>query len=153
MNKKAELSIQILFFILMAILMVSIIVFGITKLLFVEETLDKTQLYSLENSLKETLEYCDEPINRGTKKISTLEANGFSKVCLLPDTFSFNNSDFSFLQQDEIDILFTSGENVILLDEDNQVISSFAISLYSGVSQTLCFKEENSKISVELECR
>jgi len=131
-GRKGELSIQTLFFILMAFIFVWIIVFGFQKLFLVQDHLTNQEQLEIKSQLKAAFEYCEDPLNRDNFKIFKIKGSKFNSVCLLPtdpdefisfltsDDFigvTFDQSIQSRLYNDVVNLI-EGGDNVILFDTE-----------------------------------
>jgi len=90
-RKKANISIQTFFFIMMSIFMIGIIIFGLEKIFFVQDTLTEQDRVLIQKQIKDVVEYCQDPLNKGTIKTVVLENNLFNSVCFFNKTTDIDN--------------------------------------------------------------
>ena len=135
-NKNSEISIQVLFAILMVIFFVGIVFFGITKIIYVEDVIGEGEIRQIEKEILEVVErYCGNSLNRGSlKNIKIPTKNKFDTICILGEEFNgISDLDVNLKKQ-----LYDSDVRVVLLKEEavvGKVESSFEIA------NTFCFSE------------
>ena len=108
--RKANISVQTLFYIMMAIFMVAIIIYGIEKIFDTQEMLEDSELTFIKQEIVSTLEYCDDPLNSG-KRIIEIQNPKVNSVCILSGTkeevedfFTFENlEEYNDIVEDEIE--------------------------------------------------
>ncbi len=145
-SKKANLSIQTFFFILMSILMIWIIYFGISKMVLVNNTISEQERIDTKNELKIGFEYCTDPLNKGSYKTIEIKSNKINGVCAFTDSI---NSSLNINLQKELKKINESGNNVALFSGTN-IIDSFKIE---GDYNFCLFREENGKkFKVKINC-
>lgn len=149
LKKNSEVSTQVIFFILMSLIFVWIIYFGITKILFVSDTLSDQELIEINNNLKQAFEYCEDPLNRGNFKVFKIDNPRFNSVCVFAgdvnEVSNYVNNDLFNKTLKLVDInvgrswdseasqILSAGDNVILFksnlykDADKYVFSDYNI--------------------------
>ena len=141
-NKNAELTINTIFYILMAIVFVTIVVYGINKMFFIESQMSDIELIKVEDKLEKAISYCDDPLNSGNKKVFSFDHKAFNSICILGDEYeepsASIHSSFS-VSETSLEEVYNAGDNVVLLStaftrdgenyimEDYQIISSLNI--------------------------
>ena len=123
-NKKAQISTQTVFFVLMMFLMIAILIYGINKIYFVNETLLEQERLEVKKGLEETLNFCDDPLNKGANKnYDFSNQNSFNVVCIIPAGSNLDSLNLDSSLKEEIEILSSTGENIFLIkseiNEDN----------------------------------
>lgn len=81
--KKAQISVQTFFFILMSIFFVWILIFGYNQIRNVDEQISEQEQILLTKEIKGALEYCSDPLNKGSSKIIKIESKKFNGICLI----------------------------------------------------------------------
>lgn len=151
-SNKAELTVQMLFFIMMGLLMIGIITFGFTKLFFVSETLDEAEFLETKLEIKELFEQCEDPINRGTKFSREFDLGPITTILILPDNYAdFTSDEFtsglSSQLLDELEILSNSSENLVFLSldytktPDPSVANGYTITYQSTQGEILSYSD------------
>lgn len=163
-NKKA-ITAQTIFFVLMTIMMVWIIIFGIQKLAQTKDIFDDTKKIEIQNNIKNQLEYCDDPLNRGTQLLIELGATkNYNVLCILGEDQISSNPKFDIPQLGEI---AQTNDNIILArtkfiqessdiyydDKDFNIVFSFNAQI-NKIPQTSCWdnSETGNKIEISLTC-
>lgn len=147
MNKKA-LSTQALFFFFMAAIFVYLIIFGFQKIFLVQDHLSEEEHRELIKKLQEDLNYCNDPLNKGNKKLIEYNSPKFDFFCVVGNPIDLDESD-SFEK-----ILYeisTAGDNVIVFKTTGslpRVIDSLSIGLDKGTGN-ICFGLEEKEY---IEC-
>jgi len=158
-SKLAQLSVQTFFFIFMGILMSAIIMYGIQKIFFVQDTLNEQDRVLIEKEIKQTFEYCQDPLNKGNFKKINLDNNLFNSVCVSGgDNFDFIlNSNL----EDELNQIKSTGDNIILIDSttnkdgeilEYSIINSFKIE-EGIIDKNICyFPDYKGEINFKVIC-
>jgi len=148
MNKKAELTMQAVFYIMMSVIMIAIIVFGFQRLVMVEDHLSEQERIEFKADLEKALEACEDPLNKGNVRYFDIDSKLINGVCILGDT-PLSLSDYGPNLMDELEVFDGTDKNVILIstgvfEDDNgymgytdnnfQVIDSFGLDTISGES-------------------
>lgn len=156
---KRGLTSTVLMMILMSIFMVGIIIFGLNKLLVVEETISAQESLEAQEKIRENFEYCDNPLNAQSITNFEIDIEGVNAVCILGD-------DLGVLSEfDELIQIKEGGDNIVLLNaffeetpsqtyqyNSIQVLDSFSVN-YKDLETTLCFTDENTNtLRVSLSC-
>jgi hypothetical protein len=161
-NKKA-MEVQSIFYIFMSLIMIAIIMFGLKQVTSVTDQLSDTERIEIQNELKQKFESCDDPLNKGNIEFIELENQKFNTVCFLGADYE-TVLQGSLNEFEEIDAIYSVGENVILLKTEfvesstgtqittkNQVISSFKID--TNFPSFCSFPTENTDdFKFELKC-
>lgn len=138
--KKANIGIQTFFMIMMSILMVGIMIFGISRFFMVKDTLSEIERVEIMDKLKSGLEYCNDPLNKGTKKTIELDYDKIGAVCFLGADVSINYDVYGFEET------YQAGDNIIVLeryvipgaaDEDVNILETFYVE--KEYSETKCY--------------
>lgn len=90
--KKTQISMQTFFMILMGIFFVWILIFGYNQIINVKTQISDQEKLFLKNEIKDALEYCNEPLNKGSSKVFEFKSKEFNGICLIGD----NNFDTSY---------------------------------------------------------
>lgn len=158
-KSKRGITSTVLTMILMSIFMVGIIIFGLNKLLVVEETISAQESLEAQEKIRENFEYCDNPLNANSVINFEIDIDNVNAVCILGD-------DMGVLSQfEELNQIKDAGDNVILLNaffeetssqtyqfNSIQVLDSFSIN-YKKLETTRCFTDENTNtLRVSLTC-
>lgn len=160
MEKKAQITGQTIFYILMGILFVSILIFGFQKIFSLQNTLDDQERLEIKNYMRDSFEYCEDPLNAGNFKTFEIENNGFNIICLLGEDVYEKYPDYiDFLT------LYNTSQNVVIMNTDwtedengdyqfdntDNIIDS--IKLDSVISKTQCFVKDSGKNLIEVKIR
>lgn len=81
LDKKA-MGIQVMFFIFMSIIMVSLIIFGFTKMSELNDIASEEERIDMKNKFEKEMEFCSDPLNRGSKKVVMVDVSGVNGVCV-----------------------------------------------------------------------
>lgn len=155
MNKKAMTQ-QVMIMIFMIILMAGIIIFGISKLNSVENTLSQQEHLEIQNKINSIAQYCENPLNKGSIAREEFSTENFNGICIINNKLPQELSSIPENQNQSLNDIIASGDNMILLNveiiENNipqsiQIVDSF--SSYS--TKTKCWFGEK-KIEVEMMC-
>ena len=159
-EKKTNISMQTFFFILMGLFMIWIIVFGIHKIFFVQNTLSEQNRILLQNQLKRDFAYCDDPINKGSYREIDIRKyhNIFNGVCFLGD-HKLDSSKYGSNFVSETNKIKNAGDDVVLIKapilkqivdgnsvykiingNDINIISAFNVS-FGGLNNSFCVFE------------
>lgn len=122
--KKANIGVQTFFYILMGIIMVTIIIFGYNKFIGVQDQLSEGERLEIRNNLQDTLTYCSNPLNKGSKRTVNLKSAKVNGMCFITPDIS---------EYPQLEAIAETGDNVILIKGDKdgdkviniQVIDSF----------------------------
>jgi len=162
-NKKG-LTFNVLLMILMVILFVMILLFGINKLHLLSNNLSQTEVLKYRNELINSLEYCKNPLNKGSERVEIIKQNKIDMICLLGDDLSskFNKPLLSTLQTIENgdnNVVFLSNMNYIEVNNKKSiskanVIASFNLNEFdSSKEKTQCFtKNDRGEIVLKIKC-
>ena len=159
-DRRAEIAMQTIFFIMMSIFMVAIIVFGLSRVFMVSEQLSEQERVEIINNLKEGFEYCEDPLNRGNVRVIDLKSSLFNGVCVVGADFS---SGYDKLDS-ELASVYLGGDNVVLFkskftrDSQNNlvvseanVVDSFLID-YDGDVGCSFAESGESVVEFEISC-
>jgi hypothetical protein len=83
--KKTQISVQTIFYILMAIAFVAILIFGINKLFSTGETINERERIEIKNNLKDYFNFCQDPLNKGAKRTFQYNNPKFNTICIVTD--------------------------------------------------------------------
>lgn len=154
--RRANISVQVIFFIMMAIIFIWILIFGFQQLFLVEETLSETELVSIENDLEAAFSYCEDPLNRGNFRTFTFDSPSFNAVCILGPTVTTGGGVLDTVLGTFLD----TDDNVVLLRVEGSVVSgSFVVSDADPVASfatvplqtTQCYFDDNFDGVVEVQ--
>ncbi|MDA3855832.1 MAG: hypothetical protein PF569_06220 [Candidatus Woesearchaeota archaeon] len=98
-TKKSEIGIETLFYVFMAIIFVWILIFGFQKIFLVQDVLNENDRIEIMNDIKDSIEYCDDPLNKGTVKVIDFKNNFFNSMCLVDVNFEFG--DLAIIPSDD----------------------------------------------------
>jgi hypothetical protein len=171
MNTNKAMTTQTLFFILMLVLLSGTIYFGISKTSMLQKELSNQQERELKDSLEKQLDYCANPLNKGSKQRITINSKDFNSICLVTsreyregvplDSDEIQKQlreDLKQIQetQDNVVVLQTSfeknpGSEPILVEY--QIIDSFRTEYLPNIVTSCQFDTEDSKkIEFDLIC-
>lgn len=159
--KKAEITIQTIFFIMMSVFMITIMIFGISKIFLVDEQLSEQDRIEIQEKIKNAISYCDDPLNRGNKKVFEFQNKLFNGVCIINNEVKNNevNMEYEYLKEIYLDgdgnnivlikTLFQYGENEPI---EKEIISSFKVN--KELSETKCWYdvENTGKVEMNIIC-
>jgi len=161
-NKKGNIGVNTVFFIMMGMLFVVIIGFGINKLFFVQDTMSEQDRILFKNELTNELDRCIDPLNSGNVFYKSFNNKQFNILCQIGGEMDEYLSNYN-LPTDDINTIYNSGagENVILIKasigKDNitqnaQIIDK--LTLERKFKETTCFfySEKTRKLTVEIKC-
>ena len=162
MTNKTQIAVNSIFYILMILFMVGIIVFGMQKLFFTKDIVSEQERLNLQKKIKDTLEYCEDPLNKGNMKNFEIKTNLYNSICILGEDFETSTyTNLEYLLE-----LYDGGDNIILIktsfykDSDgNDQLSDFTIidSFYAEIDipQSNCtFDKKNTGIiQMNIECK
>jgi len=143
-NKKAEISMETFFFILMMLLMIWIIYFGISKLFLVNDTISEQERIDIKNQLKKGFEYCDDPLNAGSFKTIEINSNMINGVCVFTNDINSGNNKLD----NELNLVKKGGNNIALINGNN-IIDSFKVE---SIKDFCSFREENKIFKIKINC-
>lgn len=159
--KKGGIEINSLFYILMIIIFVLLLVFGFKKIFIVNDILSQQEEYEIKKNLKETYEYCNDPLNKGNYRNFEIINQKFNALCILGDNFY----ETKYSKYEDFIQIFEGGDNLILIqtdlriDGENYILHNYnimdSIKIDIGkISSTFCnFDKDNSgKLLVEIKC-
>jgi hypothetical protein len=167
MKSKKSIVMSSLFYIFMLVVFIAIISFGLKNVFFIEEKFSESQKLEYENKIKNSLNFCSQPLNSGSVKTLKINKKYFNSYLLISNEsyklkintkFDFTNSTIKNEFFKEIDILKNSKNNLVLLkinilnDEifEYQIVSSF--QLYSNKNQFIydfTSKGNNGKLKIK----
>ena len=156
-NKRAN-AINTLFFILMGLMFIGIIYFGMSKIFFLEDEISEQEMQLLKLDIEKAITYCEDPLNKGSNRKLDVTSNKFNLVCLLDEDIVRK-----FGSNSDVDIIYSGGDNVILLSgfylsEDDftyqnyNLISSFKIDFLKQPEGKCWFENQNNILEMELMC-
>ena len=155
MGKKA-LTNQVLVLIFMMILMMGIIIFGISKLNDVSNTISEQEQLEIQDKIKSLAQYCENPLNKGSQTREEISSNKFNGICIVQKQTPQYLDEIPEDQQLQIEEIASSGDNIIMfnvktLNNDKpqsiQIVDSF--SSYANRSE--CWYGEET-IEVKMTC-
>lgn len=114
--KKANISIQTIFYIMMSMVFVWIMIFGFQKIFLIQGELSKQERSEVINDLKDAFEYCDDPLNKGNFQIFEIKSSLFNGVCVLGKDFDSSEEQYGG-NSDWVEIR-SAGDDVILLNAE-----------------------------------
>lgn len=155
--RKGNISIQVVFYIMMMFLMIAIIVFGIQKLFLVQETLSQTERLELENKMQEAFEYCEDPLNKGNVKVYRFDNPRFNSVCMLVEGSEATEDDSL---NAELEVIREAGDNIVLLSTvfsngeimDYQIVDSFYAEMSIAESSCQFDSENQGYVDYRISC-
>ena len=139
--------------------MVGIIIFGLNKLLVVEDTISAQESLEAQEKIRENFEYCDNPLNANSITNFEIDIDNVNAICVLGD-------DMGVLQGfEEVSLIKEGGDNIVLLNaffegsssqdytfNSIQVLDSFYVD-YKEISTTRCYTDQNTgTLDVSLSC-
>lgn len=150
---KANIGVQTIFFILMSLFMVWIIVFGISQIFFVKDVLTESDRLEIQDQIKELVNYCNDPLNRGNKYKVEVKHEEINTVCFISDGIDLNT---------DLGTIYDGGDNVVLLDvtsgdyndvlnSNYDIVDSFKIYHEFESSDTTCFDVSDEVFEVDCE--
>lgn len=158
-NKKGEISIQTIFFILMAIIFVTILIFGFQKMFEVEKNLSEQERIEIKKYMKDSFEYCEDPLNSGNFKTFEIKNNLINVICILGEDAETKYVNYpDFLQ------LYSTKQKVIMLDTSfkiengEHIFTNYfivdSIKLDTDMPESKCYikNEDKNLIEVKIEC-
>lgn len=165
-RKKAEIGIEALFYVFMAIIFVWILIFGFQKIFFVQEQLSEQDRIEIIKGIKESIEYCDDPLNADNVKVIEFNNIFFNSMCLIDSNFDFGELDIRYSNNDFVDDIniikdnIGSKSNIILLKtsfvDDNLLDKYVIIDSEEVETNVLPFCnfdfEEKGEFKVEIIC-
>lgn len=149
-SKKGDLGVQTVFFIMMAIFMMAIIVFGFSKIFFVNETLSEMEALDIKKEIESAYIHCEDPLAKGDKKTVKFKSNVFNSVCVasgevdnedfmnvLDDNnigYDLNDAQFLLGVLEDLNNILVGGHNVILFNskfaknsDESYILKEFTI--------------------------
>lgn len=168
---KANISVQTVFYIMMAMIFVWIMIFGFQKIFMIQGELSEQERREVTNNLKDAFEYCDDPLNKGNFQVFEVNSKLFNGVCVLGEDFDSNHPQYGS-NLDWIEIK-DAGKNVVLLntefietqgvDADGNPEVDYSISHYAildsfnlnfDIGDVLCWFDygNSGKVEIEIEC-
>ncbi|MFW6286144.1 MAG: hypothetical protein ACOC16_03405 [Nanoarchaeota archaeon] len=168
-NKNADLSIETIFYIMMALFLVAILGYGINKIFFIDEQISERELIEIQSDLKDMITFCEDPLNVGNQKTFKASHKSFNSFCVLGN--KFNTSDDSTFKDihsesvfNDFEKIYEGGDNVILINTRfkldgsggyepslHQIVSSF--NLKSVSDKSFCQYDYNNTGYVEFKLR
>lgn len=158
-NHKAEMAAQTIFYILMSVVFIGILIFGFQKIFEIEKNLSDQERIEIKKYMKESFEYCEDPLNSGNFKTFKIDNNMFNVICILGEDALEKYSDYPDLLQ-----LYDTSQNVIILDtnyiieneeyilKDYFIVDSIKMDTVQSKSQCY-FKDDKTKIiNVQIKC-
>lgn len=150
MSKRAELSVQTVFFVMMSIFMIAIIVFGFSKIFFVSKTLSEMDALDIKKEVESAFKHCEDPLAKGDKKTVKFKSDVFNSVCIASGEvseedflnvmydqgISYDLDDYQLLigVLNDVNSVFAGGHNVILFESsfaknsgNNYILKDFTI--------------------------
>ncbi len=160
--KNAQISVQTFFMILMGICFVWILIFGYKQITNINDQISEQDRVLITNDIKKALEYCSDPLNKGTEKAVTIIHKDINGICYINSSKTLPNEIISF--NSEILPIIEANHNIILLNnkyslnsgvyliDELQIIGSTFVE--SEIIDSNCWfanKNEN-KVIVEFKC-
>ena len=164
-NKKAEIAINTIFYIMMGLFMVWILVFGFNKIFLVQDVLSDHERLSIKEEIKDAINYCEDPLNYGNMKIFEFKHDKFNSVCVLGDDIL---DDDVYSDKKEFKDIYSAGNNIILvktkfepdkMNNDKYIFEMYNIiddfSIDYKIENTICWwdVENTNKIVMEISCK
>lgn len=158
--KKAEIGIEALFYVLMAIIFVWILIFGFQKIFFVQEQLSEQERIEIKFDLRDALNECDDPLNKGNVQNLEIVSKNFNSVCVLGSDLEMSEYN---IYSDLVDVR-DSGDNVALVRfdfiknaEGNYYIDDYSVMdklrVDFEIGETFCWNDyDDGIIKVSIEC-
>ena len=159
---KAQISVQTFFMILMGICFVWILIFGYKQITNINDQISEQDRVLITNDIKKALEYCSDPLNKGTEKVITIIHKDINGICYINSSKTLPNEIISFnlqilpIIEGNHNILLLN--NIYILNSGNYVIDELQIVGSSNVDSELinskCWfanKNEN-KVIVDFKC-
>ena len=145
MNKKANISMNTIFYILMAIMFVWILFFGYNQITNTAQVISEKDRVEIQMKIKNTLEYCTDPLNRGSFSVVNVDNSRIGAVCLLDGSNTFDG------YIDDFGIIFDGGDNVALMDFSGNIVSSFSADY--DIQEGMCYFANSAGIvRIEINC-
>lgn len=156
MENKANIGVQTIFYILMALLFVWLLIFGIQKIFFVEEKMSEQKRLEIKNELKDMLDACNDPLNKGKVMNGKFSHSSFNMMCFI--------SEGEYRNMSQLGGIYRGGDNVVLAkgtkiqggsSEELKVRGikdSFSINY--EFNETSCISPLNSgDLEINIECK
>lgn len=158
-NKKASIG-QNFFYIMMAFAFVWILVFGYSKMSAIGDTLSEQERIDIKNEFEELVEFCMDPLNKGSEKYISIKHQSINAVCFLDENYESSNFFSDELNFEELDILYENGNNIVLLDSsfdlDGKINSidtiTDSVSSNYEFSKTSCWNSNSGSIKIQYTC-
>lgn len=165
-NKKADMGVETIFYIFMAVIFVVIVGYGVNKLFFVSEQISEVELVKIEKDLKDAITYCDDPLNSGNQRSFNFDHKAFNGVCIFGDDFSsWVKSLEGNWPKEDFESIEDGGDNIVLLQtfyvkdgsgeyvlNEGRVISSFSLMGVSDKSFCKVNKDNTEELLFEIRC-
>lgn len=81
--KRAFVSIQVIFYIMMAFIFVGILIFGIGRIADLGGNISDQEELEIKRDIQEVFEFCEDPLNDYSKKTLEFSHNAFDIVCVI----------------------------------------------------------------------
>jgi hypothetical protein len=164
-KSKNSIAISSIFYIMMIILFVSIVVFGISKTLEVEDTIGRQDELKLISNLKKNFKYCSDPLNSGSIKEFRIKNNKFNLIIrsdykdldIVINKLDFiNNKLKDEFVEDLENLLETDNTIVIKVNLNFEEIADYKIitSFYYPLKKSSIIKDfsDNPYLNLKIKC-
>ena len=115
---KKSVTMSIVFYVLMSIIFTGILIYGTSKIFFIEEQIDIQENFELKEDLKKIFTFCEDPLNKGN--IKTFEFKTDLNLIVKTNKKELEKSDFEkhnilIENLDEINLILETEKNNILI--------------------------------------
>lgn len=146
--RKAQITIQTFFFILMSIFFVWIIIFGFKQITNINEQISEQEKVLITKDIKKALEYCSDPLNKGTSKSIEISHKEITQICIINKTKVI---PLIITDTSKVTPLTLAGDNVILF-KNLQPTGSFFIDINIKDSQCWSNIENKGEVIITFDC-
>lgn len=162
-DKRGEMGVETFFYILMSIVFIWILFFGYQKIFMVQDQISEQDRIEVLNGLKDSFEYCEDPLNRGNVKVVEINGGKYNSLCVIDKNFNFtwDGLNISIVRDDMKSIRDTLAEQervLVLMDtvfvgnelKRFNIVSSFKID--SGDNFCSFDVENTGSLKARIEC-
>ena len=160
--RKAQISVQTFFMILMGICFIWILIFGYKQITSINEQISEQDRVLITNDIKKALQYCSDPLNRGTEKVIIIEHKDINGICYINSSKTLPNEIISF--NSEILPIIEGNHNILLLNnkysltsqvyviDELQIVGSSFVE--SEIINSKCWlaNENKNKVLIDFVC-
>lgn len=153
---------NVIVMILMMIFMIGIIIFGWSNADVLLDTISESDLVEARNDVRDIVEFCNDPMNKGSRKIKEITHSNVDMICFLSkDNLSEFNSMGSSVKN-QVKSINTTGDNVIFGKvkkrgssgsvTDFTVVDSFEMEGMKRDSSKCYEKGNDNKLVIKMSC-